>query len=283
MISAGKLLLASGIFLAAAISAGSVTDTLARSPPPPNRGLYDLAPLDDPSIGRCYSSDRTQLSVFRESDHIRGYFAPADLDSYRRALPAPFTWPDKSSLRPMIRIAFSDHYDTAEGSPHREAEVAMLGMAGTQAGWVVLTLPVTDGISCITGRKVLGLPMIVRRVTLERFDGRYVGTFYAVGGERPLATLIVDTAAPVESTRDLLRQYGQYPRLALLQGQVMKYGDMGQSHVELTPASGNEIRLGRAQLEVSREPDNLLRRLGVGAPLAAHWSRLRARHTIAPM
>ncbi|MCX7362594.1 MAG: acetoacetate decarboxylase family protein, partial [Alphaproteobacteria bacterium] len=195
----------------------------------------------------------------------------------------PFTLPDKLSLRPMIRVAFSDHHDMAEGPAHREAEVAMLGMDGAQPGWVVLTSPVTNGAACIAGRQLLGLPRIVRRVTLERSTGRHVGRVYAVGGERPLATLTVDTGDPVESTRELLRQYGLYPQFALLSGRVLKYVDPGLSYAELAHRADYEIKLGRARLDVSPEPDNLLRRLGVGAPLAAHWSRIRARYTITPM
>ena len=39
---------------------------------------------------------------------------------------------------------------------------------------------------------------------------------------------------------------------------------------------------GRAQLEYARDSESLLHRLGVGAPLAAYWARLRFRYTITP-
>ena len=37
------------------------------------------------------------------------------------------------------------------------------------------------------------------------------------------------------------------------------------------------LPMGRRQ---KKEQANLLQRLGIGAPLAAHWSRVRARYTI---
>ena len=247
------------------------------------RGLYDSATLDDPSVGRCDWLGRTRAFVFQESDYIRGYFEATDLDAYRRALPAPFTMPDKPPARPLIRVAFLDFYDMAEGPTYRETEIAVLAMDGAQPGWLPLTLPVTNGVSCVGGRQILGLPKVVRRITLERSAGRYVGTLYAVGAERPQTTLTVEIGEPAEGTRELLRQYGVFPQFGLLGGKVLKYGGAGQSYAELMRRGDYEIGLGRARLEFSPEPENLLNRLGVGAPLASHWSRIRARYTIAPM
>jgi Acetoacetate decarboxylase (ADC) len=258
--------------------------TLLGSAPASAQGpaLYDSAALDDPSVGRCDWLGRTRPFVFQESDYIRGYFEATNLDAYRRALPAPFAMPGPP-LRPMIRVAFIDFYEMAEGPTYRETEIAVLAMDGAQAGWIPLTLPVTNGVSCIGGRQILGLPKVVRRITLERAAGRYVGTLYAQGGERPQTVLTVEIGEPVEGVRELLRQYGVYPQFGLLGGKVLKYGGSGQSYAELMRRGDYEIRLGRARLDVSPEPENLLRRLGVGAPLAAHWSRIRARYTITPM
>jgi len=269
------------LFLSACVTQAPPPGSAA-SPAPPNPGLYDLVPLDDPSVGRCYWQGRARPFVFQESDYIRGYFEAADLEAYRRALPARFTMPD-IPVRPLIRVAFIDFYDMAEGPTYREAEIAVLAMDGAQPGWLPLTLPVTNGVSCYRGRQVLGLPKVVRRISLERSVGRYVGTLYAVGGERPQTTLTVEIGEPADGTRELLRQYSVYPQFGLLGGRVLKYGGTGQSYAELMRRGDYEIRLGRARLEYSPEPENLLRRLGVGAPLAAHWSRIRARYTISPM
>src|SRR4051812_42748582 len=151
-----------GLLLAVLLAWVIVPDTALAADPRPGAGFYDVAQLDDPAVGRCAWLGRARPFIFQESDYIRGYFEPADLAAYRQALPAPFTMPE----RPMIRVAFLDFYEMAEGPTYLETEVAILGMDGAQAGWVVLTLPVTNGVSCIGGRDILGLSKVVRRITL---------------------------------------------------------------------------------------------------------------------
>jgi hypothetical protein len=125
--------------------------------------------------------------------------------------------------RPLIRVTFLDFYDMAEGPTYLETKIAVLGMNGTQPGWVVLTLPVTSGPACIGGRELFGLTK-------------------------------------------------------LLKGRVLRFGGSGTSFSELAARGDYEIKLGTARLEFA--PDSLLQRLGVGAPLAAHCSRVRARYSI---
>jgi len=256
-----------------------VPGTALAADPRPGAGFYDAVDLDDPSVGRCDWLGRARPFVFQESDYIRGYFEPANQAAYRQARPAPFTMPE----RPVIRVAFLDFYEMAEGPTYLETEVAILGMDGAQPGWVVLTLPVTNGVSCIGGRQVLGLSKVVRRITLERSADRYVGTQYARGATVPEITLTVAIGEPDKGAPEFLRQYGVYPQFGLLQGRVVKYGGSGTSFTELARRGDYQIRLGRARLEVPKDQANLLQRLGVGAPLAAHWSRVRARYTIKPM
>jgi len=143
----------------------------------PGAGFFDAAPLDDPAFGRCAWMTRTGPFVFQESDYIRGYFEPTNLAAYQQALPAPFTMP----ARPVVRVTFLDFYDMASGPTYLETEVSILGMDGTQPGWVVLTLPVTSGSACIGGRDIFGLVKVMRRITLTRAADRYVGTLYARG------------------------------------------------------------------------------------------------------
>jgi hypothetical protein len=151
-------------------------------------------------------------------------------------------------------------------------------MDGTQAGWVVLTLPVTSGPACIGGRDLFGLTKVMRRITLARAAGRYVGTLYARGAEKPDITLTVEIAEPGAGARELLRQYGVYPQFGLLKGRVLRFGGSGTSFADLAARGDYEIKLGKARLEFAS--DSLLQRLGVGAPLAAHWSRIRMRYSI---
>ncbi len=248
----------------------------AAADPRPGAGFFDAAPLDDPSVGRCDWLGRTSPFIFQEQDYIRGYFEPTNLAAYKQALPAPFAMP----ARPLIRVTFLDFYDMASGPTYLETEVAVLGMDGAQAGWVVLTLPVTNGPACIGGRNLFGLAKVMRRITLTRSPERYVGTQYILGGATPEITLTVDVGEPGAGARELLRQYGVLPQFGLLQGRVQKFGGSGAGFAELAARGDYQIKLGKAKLEFPRDPNNLLQRLGVGVPLAAHWSRIRARYTI---
>jgi len=243
----------------------------------PGAGFYDAAALDDPAVGRCAYLGRTAPFVFQENDYIRGYFEPTNPAAYKQALPAPFSMP----ARPLIRVTFLDFYDMASGPTYLETEVALLGMDGAQAGWVVLTLPVTSGPACIGGRDLFGLTKVMRRITLSRAADRYVGTLYARGAEKPDITLTVEIAEPGPAARELLRQYGVLPQFGLLNGKVLRFGGSGTSFSELAARGDYQIKLGKARLEYA--PDSLLQRLGVGAPLAAHWSRIRAKYTIKPL
>jgi hypothetical protein len=254
----------------------TVPGAVLAADPRPGAGFYDAAELDDPAVGRCDWLGRAKPFIFQESDYIRGYFQPTNLAAYRQALPSPFAMPE----RPLIRVSFLDFYEMAEGPTYLETEVAVLGMDGAQPGWVVLTLPVTNGVACIGGRNVLGLAKVVRRITFERAPERYVGALYARGAGTRDITLTVDIGNPNPEAADFLRQYGVYPQFGLLQGRVLKYGGSGTSFAELARRGDYQVRLGRARLDFPNEPANLLHRLGVGAPVAAHWSRVRARYTI---
>jgi acetoacetate decarboxylase len=233
------------------------------------QGLYDSVPLDDPAVGRCERSGRTSF-VYQESAHIRGYFAPTNLAVYRQSLPAPFTMPE----RPMVRVSFLDFYEMAEGPTYREAEVSVLAMQEAQPGWLVLTLPVTDGPACIGGRQALGLPKVMRKITLGRGAERYVGTLYACGGAAPEMTLTVDLGAT--GSDELVRRYAAYPQFGLLKGRVIRIGGSADALAELTRRGDYQLRVGLARLELAED------RLGIGPALAAHWSRVRARYSIKP-
>ncbi|HBH02822.1 MAG TPA: hypothetical protein DDZ42_13030 [Candidatus Rokubacteria bacterium] len=245
--------------------------------------LYDPGPLDDPVLGRCAWSGRvTGRFVYQEQHLIRAYFEAADPAAYRRAIPPAFAVPE----RPLVRVTVLDFYAMASGPTYRESEVSVLALHEGEPGWVVLTMPVTDGDSCGGGRSTWGYPKVVRRVTLEGGPDRYVGVSYAPGGRAPELTLTLELAgaAPGEDAREVLRFVSPFPSLTLRAGRVMRFGGDRRPAWELERAAPDvyRVRLGHARLEVSREPDTLLRRLGVGRPLAAYWARVRARYSITP-
>jgi acetoacetate decarboxylase len=244
-------------------------------------GFYDAARLDDPNFPRCAWSGRFKSPViYQESDHVRGYFAAADADAYRRAVPAQFAVPP----HPLIRVTVLDFYEMVNGPVYLESEVSVLALHKGQPGWFVLTMPVTDGDACGGGRDALGTPKVMRRVTLERGDRRYVGTSYARGGKVPDFTLTLDVGDADQAARDVLREVSAVPDLMLLRGRAITLGGGRQPVYELERAAPGiwKVRLGQARLDFPREPESLLHRLGVGRALAAYWGQVRFRFSLTP-
>jgi hypothetical protein len=243
-------------------------------------GFYDSAPLDDPILGACARTGKYTSFVYLESDHIRAYFEPANLAAYRQAIGTTFTMPE----RPLIRVSVLDFYGMESGPAYRETEISVAVLHDGAPGWLILTMPVTDGDSCAGGRNFLGTPKVVRHITLEREADRYVGTSYARGARAPELTLALDVAEPGTAARELLRATAPYSEIYILKGRVVKYPGRRVPVYELERAAPAiwSVRLGRARLEIPPEPDSLLQRLGVGAPLAAYWGQRRQRYSLVP-
>lgn len=244
-------------------------------------GFYDAAPIDDWGLASCTWTRRfSPPIIYQESDFIRAYFEPADLDAYRRAIPPPFAMPP----RPLVRVSVLDFYEMVNGPIYLESEVSVLVLHQGQPGWFVLTMPVTDGDACAGGRNALGTPKVMRRITLERGAQQYVGTSYARGGRTLEFTLKVDVAEPGEAAREVLRFASVLPDFYLLYGRVLTIGGLPQPVHELASTVPGiwKVRLGEARLEFPREPESLLHRLGVGRPLAAYWGQMRLRFSITP-
>ena len=130
----------------------------------------------------------------------------------------------------------------------------------------------------------LGTPKVMRRVTLERGAEQYVGTSYARNGKTPEFTLKLDVGEPGEAAREVLGFVYPFPDVYLHGRRVTKAGGGRASADKLEAAAPGiwKIRLGQARLEFPREGENLLHRLGVGAPLAAYWGQLRYQYSITP-
>jgi Acetoacetate decarboxylase (ADC) len=240
---------------------------------------YDPAPLDDPVVGRCELSGRlTGRFVYQENDQISAYFEAADLAAYRQAIPVPFAMPEK----PLIRVSVIDFYDMANGPSYLEVVISVLALHEGKPGWLVLMMPVTNGDSCAGGRGAWGYPKVMRRVTLERQSGRYLGTLYAQGGRAPEFTLTLEIGDPGEAARDVLRVVYPFPNLALKDGRVMRFGGLRQPVYELERAAPGvwKVSLGQVRIEFPLDQEVLLHRLGVGRPIAAYWARLRYRYSI---
>lgn len=235
----------------------------------PADSFYDAAPIDDPAVGRCgWTRKYRSPIVYLESDHIRGYFEAADLAAYRKAIASPFAMPP----RPLVRVTVLDFYEMANGPTYREAEVAILVLYKGEPGWFTLTMPVTDGDACGSGRSALGTPKVMRRITLERSSGHFAGTVYALGGRTAEFALRVDEAEADDAARAQLRSLTAFPDLLLRERRVLTYDKPALESLQ--------VRTGKAGLESA--PESLPARLGVGRPLAGYWAKVRQRFSIRP-
>jgi Acetoacetate decarboxylase (ADC) len=244
-------------------------------------GFYDPVPLDDPAAGRCeLSFPATGPYVYQESDDISAYFEAQDLAAYRLAVPAAFAMPQT----PLIRVSILDFYGMAVGPAYLEAVVSVLVLHEGRPGWFILTMPVTNGDSCASGRAGWGYPKVVRRVTLERQSERYIGTLYSHGGRAPELSLTLEIGDPGDAAREVLRAVYGYPNHTLKDGRVMAFGGLSRPVYELERTAPGvwKVALGQARLQLPRESDTLLQRLGVGRPIAAYWARQRLRYSIRP-
>jgi hypothetical protein len=183
-----------------------------------------------------------------------------------------------------VRVSVLDFYGMVNGPVYLESEVSVLVLHDGQPGWFVLTMPVTDGDACAGGRNALGTPKVMRRVTLERGAGQFVGTSYARNGRKPEFTLKMDVGESSEAAREVLGFVYPFPDFYLLRGRVVRVGGLRASVEKLAAAAPEiwQVRLGQARLEFPHEEENLLHRLGVGAPLAAYWGQLRFTYSIKP-
>lgn len=266
---------------AVALICGAVATLAVAGCAPPAPGFYDAAPIADSNLPGCTWTGRFRPPiVFEESDFIRAFFEPADLEAYRKAIPAPLAMP----ARPLVRVSVLHFYKMENGPVYHESDISVLAIHDGQPGWFVLTMPVTDGDACAAGRSALGTPKVMRRVTLERAPERYVGTLYARGGVVPEFTLTLDVGEPGTPAREVLRFVSPFTDLYLRRGKVLRIGGLRQSIENLESAAPGiwKVRLGEGRLEFPHDEESLLHRLGVGRPLAAYWGRLRFRYSITP-
>jgi hypothetical protein len=243
--------------------------------------LHDAAPIEDPTLPSCVSSGRYKSPiVYQESQFVRAYFEPANLEAYRRALAPVFSMPP----RPMVRVSVLDFYEMVNGPTYLESEISVLALYQGEPGWFVLTMPVTDSDACALGRRVLGTPKVMRRITLEQEGDGYKGVSYALGGRTPEFTLRVSPGAAADAARTIVDYASPIQEFHLLRGRVVRIGGLPRSVVELAASAPGvwSVRVGEARLDYPREAGTLLQALRIGEPLGAYWGRLRYRFSITP-
>ena len=220
--------------------------------------------------------------VYLESDRICASFEVQNMKAYERLLPRLFKMPE----RPLCQVYFSDNYKMENGPTYLLSSISILVNHEGKLGWYILTMPETHEEPVRRGVVAWGYPKIVRRVTLERSEEKYVGTSYEEDGrtvEFKMTLRIKKTPLGMEEkqTYDFI---SPFPSLTIKNERVHKFGGSKTPvyNLEKTAPKVWKIKLGEASIEYPNDPKNLLYRLRLGRCISGYWANLKHRYSIAP-
>jgi hypothetical protein len=118
-------------------------------------------------------------------DLIMAFFEVSNINEYKKLIPSIFSLPE----RPLCMVAVRDFYKMENLSPYIKAMTDILVKYKKSKdeeeilAWYCLEMPVTDERALWAGRYRWGEPKVLRKVTFERYENRYVGTSYARDGK----------------------------------------------------------------------------------------------------
>ena len=234
------------------------------------------------SDGPCEWTGKYKDWVYQERQLITTYAVPVNIAEARRMVPAPFVLAEPA----RVRISVLDLYEMAVGATYKEAEISLLVRHKDELGWYIATLPVTDGEACGGGVASHGFPKIVRRVTLDRQDDRYVGIMFQHGGQRPEFTLqlTLNDAALTEEARKAMGVLSQLPSYTMKADVVYRFPGYPRPVDELSSPlqAVFDVRFGYPSVDIAAEPTSVLYRMGIVQPDYGFWMRMRQRYSLNP-
>lgn len=220
--------------------------------------------------------------VYLESDRICAFFEVQNLKAYEKLLPRLFQLPD----RPLCQISFSDNYKMENGPTYLLSSISILVNHGGKLGWYILTMPETHEEPVRRGVNAYGYPKIVRKVTLERSEGEYIGTSYEKDGRTVEFKMILRIKkTPLGSEEKQFYDFiSLFPSLTIKNEKVYKFGGNKTPiyNLEKTAPKVWKIKLGEASVEHPNDPQNLLYRLNLGRCITGYWGNLKHRYSIVP-
>jgi hypothetical protein len=220
--------------------------------------------------------------VYLESDRICAFFEVQNSKVYEKLLPRLFKMPE----RPLCQIYFSDNYKMENGPTYLLSSVSILANHEGKLGWYILTMPETHEEPVRRGVVTWGYPKIVRRVTLERSEEKYIGTSYEKDGSTAEFKMILKIKkTPLGSEEKQTYDFiSPFPSLTIKNEKVHKFGGSRTPiyNLERTAPKVWKIKLGEASVEYPNNPKNLLYRLGLGRCITGYWGNLKHRYSIAP-
>jgi hypothetical protein len=220
--------------------------------------------------------------VYLESDRICAFFEVQNSKAYEKLLPRLFKMPE----RPLCQILFSDIYKMQNGPTYLLSSVSILVNHEGKFGWYILTMPETHEEPVRRGVNAYGYPKIVRKVTFERIEGKYVGTSYEKDGstvEFKMTLRIKKTPLGLEE-KHFYDFISPFPSLTIKKERVYKFGGSQTAlyNLEKTAPKVWKIKLGDGSIEYPNNPKNLLNRLNLGRCIAGYWGNMKSKYSIMP-
>lgn len=225
--------------------------------------------------------------IFLEQESVSAFFEVTDTEEYRRMIPVPFSMPE----RPVCLVKFNNFYKMESAPPYFEAVLGILVKLNKPEtgqelhGWYLLALTVTSE-EALWGR-LGGYPKVLRKVTLEHQDNRFVGISYRRDGTTPALKLSLDLmkGKPTRDEERFLDYISTFPAFTLSRGRVINRGVVGSGKYKIYDLERIApwiwtIAFGNCTIEYPKEPNNYLARLGMGNCIAGYWLRQKARHKI---
>lgn len=230
--------------------------------------------------------------IHLELEQIYAYFEVTNINEYKKLIPSIFSMPE----RPLCLVAVRDFYKMESGLPYFKAMTNILVKYKKSKSekeilaWYCLEMPVTDERALWGGRLYWGEPKVLRKVTFERYENKYVGTSYARDGK----TVALKLALEIKKTgltpdeKSFLDFISAIPTLSIKDGKVFKWTPVGGGKAkiyELEKVYPNiwKIQFGHCSLEYPNDPKNYLHRLGAGKFITGYWANMRYRFEVKPM
>jgi hypothetical protein len=223
--------------------------------------------------------------IYLELEEIFAYFEVTNIQEYQKLLPSIFSMPE----RPLCRVAVRDFYKMESGPPYVKSMIDILVKYKKSPSekellvWYCLEMPVTTE-DALWGRFLYGDPKVLRKVTLERYANKYVGTSYGRDGKTVALKLILELKkaelTPDEKTfLDFISPVGS---VTVKDGKVLIWETMKHKIYECEKVAPKiwKIEFGDFSIEYPNDPKNYLYRLGVGKFITGYWLKQKYRYSL---
>jgi len=223
--------------------------------------------------------------IFLENEQIYAYFEVANIQEYQKLVPSIFSMPE----RPLCRVVVVDFYKMESGPPYLEVRIQILVKYKRSRSekeilaWYYVEEPVTTE-EALWGRFYGGFPKFLRKITLERYENKYVGTSYGRDGKTVALRLILEIKktglTPDEEV--FLDFISPMPALTIKDGKVLEWGTIGGGkykvyEMEKVAPRVYQVRFANCSIDYSKDPKNYLQRLGIGKCITAYWLKEKLR------